>query len=350
MDARKKKLSVDRVLHNQLQISDAQRQSETGRLIGCSTLSRRNTSAHGHDISTNTVMHAAAWAMPLWFGAQYTFNTSLAYTSVTSNTILSSTSSFFTFLLSMLLLGESYSSSKLLAIAACIAGTAFVTLSDTESSPSSTETSLLGDGLTVLSTCLYACYTVVMRLKLPGEEAEANVGLFFGYLGLFNTVLMAPVVVILLSTGVFSLSSVPKQAYLIILLEGLLDYVLSDYLWARAVIILGPTVASLGLSAQIPMAAAADLALGRAQWIHSVQTVLMTLGGTMLIMLGFFGINLAASATSTVSLEGASGTGGSAHMVKRKNSDVYEQQALLSTNVAERVTNERGFAQTEENF
>ena len=50
---------------------------------------------------------------------------------------------------------------------------------------------------------------------------------------------------------------------------GLLDYVLSDYLWARAVMLIGPTVATLGLSVQIPMAAAADLFLGKARWIAS---------------------------------------------------------------------------------
>ncbi len=103
---------------------------------------------------------------------------------------------------------------------------------------------------------------------MPGEEAEDQVALFFGYLGLFNTVLLAPVVVLLLSMGVFSLSTIPREVYLVIILEGLLDYVLSDYLWARAVMILGPTVATLGLSVQIPMAAAADLAFGNAKWIH----------------------------------------------------------------------------------
>ena len=78
-------------------------------------------------------MYAAAWAMPFWFLAQWSFNTSLSMTSVTSNTILSSTSSLFTFFLSILLLGEAFSSRKLAAIVACIAGTALVTLSDSES-------------------------------------------------------------------------------------------------------------------------------------------------------------------------------------------------------------------------
>ena len=60
---------------------------------------------------------------PLWFGAQLTFNFSLSMTNVTSNTILSSTSSLFTFGLSCLLLGETYTSVKLLSIMVCIAGT-----------------------------------------------------------------------------------------------------------------------------------------------------------------------------------------------------------------------------------
>jgi hypothetical protein len=58
----------------------------------------------------------------LWFIAQYLFNVSLSLTSVTSNTILSSTSSLFTFALSMLVLKEPYSLAKLLSIAACIGG------------------------------------------------------------------------------------------------------------------------------------------------------------------------------------------------------------------------------------
>lgn len=58
----------------------------------------------------------------LWFAAQYLFNVSLGMTSVTSNTILSSSSSLFTFALSMMLLKEPYSVAKLLSIAACMGG------------------------------------------------------------------------------------------------------------------------------------------------------------------------------------------------------------------------------------
>ncbi|KAL6753585.1 hypothetical protein V8C86DRAFT_450771 [Haematococcus lacustris] len=241
---------------------------------------------------------AAFWAAPLSFLAQYTFNVSLALTNVTSNTILSSTSSLFTFGLSVLLLSERFSARKLLCILACIAGTALVTCSDVEARPSSPPLSpspaalpslglrslaaqlsnskgahaggaaaggaalslvfqqqhwqeqqeeqegirqlfsveafpppagssaggfhspgsspgsvspsasgqghagsrgrlavLGGDLLVVVSAALYACYTVVMKLKMPGEEEDVQVALFFGYMGLFTTVALAPVVV-----------------------------------------------------------------------------------------------------------------------------------------------------------
>ena len=59
---------------------------------------------------------------PLWFLAQWTFNLSLSRTSVTSNTILSSTSSLFTFGASCLFLRERFTAPKLAFIVTCIAG------------------------------------------------------------------------------------------------------------------------------------------------------------------------------------------------------------------------------------
>ena len=62
---------------------------------------------------------------PIWFAAQLTFNFSLSMTNVTSNTILSSTSSLFTFGLSCILLKETFIAVKLASIAGCIAGKLF---------------------------------------------------------------------------------------------------------------------------------------------------------------------------------------------------------------------------------
>ena len=52
----------------------------------------------------------------------------------------------------------------------------------------------------------------------------------------------------------------------LILLKGLVDNVLSDYLWAKAVLLTSPTVATVGLSLTIPMAIASELLLPT-QWV-----------------------------------------------------------------------------------
>jgi solute carrier family 35 protein F5 len=58
----------------------------------------------------------------VWFAAQYTFTLSLAHTSVTSNTILSSSSSMFTLLASALVLRERVTAAKVASVAAVMTG------------------------------------------------------------------------------------------------------------------------------------------------------------------------------------------------------------------------------------
>ncbi|XP_047165465.1 thiamine-repressible mitochondrial transport protein THI74-like [Vigna umbellata] len=89
---------------------------------------------------------------PFWFLAQLTFNLSLKYTIVTSNTILSSASSLLTFLVSLTFLG------------------------------------------------LYAVYITLICMKLldsDGKSGEASTTRFLGYLGLFNVLIFLPVALIL---------------------------------------------------------------------------------------------------------------------------------------------------------
>ena len=58
----------------------------------------------------------------MWFLAQLTFNFSLGLTSVTSNTILSSTSSLFTYAAAIALRQDVFQLQKLGAIGLCMAG------------------------------------------------------------------------------------------------------------------------------------------------------------------------------------------------------------------------------------
>jgi solute carrier family 35 protein F5 len=65
---------------------------------------------------------------------------------------------------------------------------------------------------------------------------------------------------------------------------GLLDNVLSDYLWAKAVLLTTPTAATTGLTIQVPIAGVVDSLRGK---VPSPLSIV----GAAAVLLGFFGIN-----------------------------------------------------------
>jgi drug/metabolite transporter (DMT)-like permease len=79
--------------------------------------------------------------------------------------------------------------------------------------------SVWGDMLCLVSAAFYACYTIVLRKALPDDD-EANVALFFGYVGLLCSVAFAPVVALAAGGGALHLKTIPPKAYLIILVQG----------------------------------------------------------------------------------------------------------------------------------
>ncbi len=196
------------------------------------------------------------------------------------------------------------------------AGVAMVALSDEETGATGT---LWGDVLVVFSDCVYAMYTIVMKRYMPDEES-ANIPLFFGYIGLFVSLALCPVVVYYVASGGFDMASIPKEVYMLILLEGVLDYVVSDYFWAKAVLIIGPTMATLALSVQIPMAAFGDIISDDAAWTKHWMTIMMTVGGTLLIVAGFVGINLGDEDSSSSSSSSSAAAAGSSSRPLRSTS------------------------------
>ncbi|KAF9610965.1 hypothetical protein IFM89_026235 [Coptis chinensis] len=112
---------------------------------------------------------------PFWFLSYLCSNLSLKYTSVTSNTVLNSTSSLFTFLLSLIFLGERFTLLKLVSILLCFGGTVIVSLGDMESELSVIDTKpLLGDILALASACLYASFITIIRKRIPDEDEKCG--------------------------------------------------------------------------------------------------------------------------------------------------------------------------------
>lgn len=73
-----------------------------------------------------------------------------------------------------------------------------------------------------------------------------------------------------------------------IILNGLCNSVLSDYLWARAVVLTSPTVATIGVAITIPLAMVSDLL------IHGTMPTILSGFGAFLVVLGFVLVNITA--------------------------------------------------------
>ena len=118
-----------------------------------------------------------------------------------SNTILSSSSSLFTFLVSLIFLGEKFTWLKLVSVLLCMSGTIIVSLGDSESNSTATvKNPLLGDVLSLISAVFYAVYITLIRKNLPDDgegSGRFSMAQLLGFLGLFNFFIFLPAALIL---------------------------------------------------------------------------------------------------------------------------------------------------------
>ncbi len=127
--------------------------------------------------------------------------------------------------------------------------------------------------------------------------------LLLGYIGLFNLVMLSPVLLTLVLwmwccavdsidnvaqflLGMANLSHLTGVIFGFIVLNGFCDNVVSDYLWARAVVLTSPTVATIGMSITIPLAMVSDSLLGK-----KTPTGLSVFGA-FLVVIGFLLVNV----------------------------------------------------------
>jgi hypothetical protein len=69
-------------------------------------------------------------------------------------------------------------------------------------------------------------------------------------------------------------------------ISGLFNNVISDYLWARSVVLTSSTVATVGLSITIPLAMVSDLL------VHGNPPTALSAGGAVLVIVGFCLVNV----------------------------------------------------------
>ncbi|KAL0248665.1 hypothetical protein GEMRC1_003899 [Eukaryota sp. GEM-RC1] len=227
----------------------------------------------------DTLKRATIFA-PLWLFANYFFNLSLNLTSVSSNTIFSSTSSLFTLLFACLIRKLSLTFGRFSSVIFSIFGVALISYQD----KSIGNDHLIGDAFALLSAVVYGVYTNTLGHLLTTKQGapKVKVSLFFGLVGVVNLVVFAPFLFLLHVTSIEPFSFPSRQVLLVLTINAVIGTVLSDYLWSFSVILASPLIASLGVSLTIPLSVLIDVVRGK------IELTLVYGIGTMAIVMSFF--------------------------------------------------------------
>lgn len=242
-------------------------------------------------LTTPQTAKLAATFCAVWFAANWTVNASLGLTSVGSSTVLAGMSGFFTLGLGRMFGVETFTKPKVMAVLASFFGLLLVTHSDSllpaaafdigREAGSQVNNPIWGDMLALASAFCYAVYVILLKVQI-GNEEKVDMQLFFGFVGLFNTIFLLPIVPILSITGLEPFELPKRRADWIICAINMTITLSSDYLYVLAMLKTTPLVVTIGLSLTIPLAMLGDFLRGSTAAL-TTQAVI----GAVLVILGF---------------------------------------------------------------
>ncbi|KAI9789531.1 MAG: hypothetical protein M1833_002297 [Piccolia ochrophora] len=223
----------------------------------------------------------------VWFMANYFAVACLEYTTVASTTILTSTSSIWTLLFSILARIERFSLPKLIGVLASLVGIILISSVDLSGENDKSRGSFphkshaqiaLGDAMAFFSAIMYGVYTVLMKKQI-GDESRVSMPLFFGLVGLFNVLFLWPGFFILHFAGIETFQLPPTRWVWTIILVNSTTSLFSDVCWAYAMLLTSPIVVTVGLSLTIPLSLIGQMVLesqysSPAYWIGATIVVL----------------------------------------------------------------------------
>lgn len=237
-------------------------------------------------LSVESVAKIALMFCLLWFLANYTYQAALAQTETGVVTVLSSTSALFTLLLSSLFpsnVADKFTLSKLVAVCISIFGLVLVSISDIN-----VEVRVpAGAILSLISAFFYAIYLVFLRRKVDHED-KMDIPMFFGFVGLFNLVLLWPLFFLFHYSHWEQFEWPNKHQWMFLLLNGLVGTVLSEVLWLWGCFLTSSLIATVAISLTIPLSMLADVLFEQVHY----PTLLYI--GSLPMFLAFFAVTLLA--------------------------------------------------------
>ncbi|KAH8269501.1 hypothetical protein KR018_004366 [Drosophila ironensis] len=194
----------------------------------------------------------------LWFVANYFFQLALEMDETAMITLVSSSSSFFIVCLAAVFpsaTGDKLTITKLIAVAMNIAGVVAITMNDLHDTKMTR-----GVLLALFSAFFYAAYLVFVKRKSDTEE-KVDIPLFFGFVGLWNLLLLWPIFFILHFTKIETFELPSQGQFALLFLNGLIGTVLAEALWLWGCFLTSSLIGTLAMSLQIPLAILFDVLL-----------------------------------------------------------------------------------------
>ena len=126
-----------------------------------------------------------------------------------------------------------------------------------------------------MSASFYGLYAVILKKKVPPEEEDNfNVSIFLGMVGMFNFLLLVPGFYFLNLANIEPFEWPNDRAMLYMTLNALIGTVISDFCWAKSVVLLGPLMTTLGITLTIPLSMCIDTFDGKKHltWQYYIGT------------------------------------------------------------------------------
>eukprot|EP00493_Phyllostaurus_siculus_P014070 UN14284 len=120
--------------------------------------------------------------------------------------------------------------------------------------------------------------------KMVKDDEQLLMDLFFGLMGFFCIFVCWPLILILHITGIEEFQWPHSEAMYMLIINAVINMI-SDYTWARSILLTSPLVATIGLTLTVPVAMVSDSIIGQK---HFSFHYYMASG---LVLIGFFIVN-----------------------------------------------------------
>ena len=106
-----------------------------------------------------------------------------------------------------------------------------------------------GNIFSLLSAILYGLYAIILKKRVTTDNDEIfNLSYFLGFVGLLNAVFLVPVFHVLNHLGYETFEWPNKKALKSILVNYLLRAIISDFCWAKSVLLIDQLYTTFGIA------------------------------------------------------------------------------------------------------